>query len=84
MATRKKKVVDTRKKTTVHLPRELSIHIDQWGKRLGTGKNGFISMASALLLAETSKLETKSKRRKLLRDIELNFQRVIAEARESA
>ena len=77
-------MLDERKKTTIRIPHELSLRVDEWGKRLGIGTNGFYSIASMMLLAEASKLETRSKRSKLLKELESNFQRVVKEARKRA
>ena len=73
-----------RKKTTILIPRELSRNVEIWAKRLGCGKNGFVAVSLGLMLAELSKIESRQKRLKLLRDVDDAIQRVLTKAREAA
>lgn len=72
-----------RKKTTVMIPHALSREIETWGKKLGTGQNGFMAMASAFLLAQLSRIEPKQKRHLLLKTVDGEFQKLMDDAQET-
>lgn len=73
-----------RVKTTVMLPKELARMAKVWGRRMGTGQNGCLSMGLVFFLVEVSAIEPMQKRIKILRDLEKTFQSLIKEAKEGA
>jgi len=73
-----------RKKTTVMLPLGIAKDVEYWGQKLGVGQNGFISLASAFLLVQLSRLEPRQKRRLLLKSVDGEIQRLMDDARDAA
>jgi hypothetical protein len=74
-----------RMKTTVMMPRALLKQADEMGRILGTGRNGFLSIATGLLLAQTEPLRSPPMRRKQrLSKLHKQVQRFINEAMEKA
>lgn len=72
-----------RKKTTVELPLEIHNRIKEWGQRSGVGMNGFLSMASVHFMAHLSKIDTRQKRSKIMKDLKADFQRLLTEAEDA-
>ena len=73
-----------RRKTTILLPHELHRQIETCGRRIGISQNGFLAMGSAFLIAELSKIDSRQKRLKMLKDLDSSFQRILSEARKAA
>lgn len=75
--------MDDRKKTTVMLPHEINLRVEEWSKRLGIGKNGFIALATAKFVVEMVGLETLPKRQTIVQEMEKQIQTLLESAREA-
>jgi len=73
-----------RVKTDMRLPRVLIMHVEEMANRVGIPKNAFFTIAAAKLAVELSKRYTRGhKREKMLRELELEVQKIFRAAREA-
>lgn len=75
----------SKKKTSLMLPIEVSLLIEDAREMLGVPKNAFLAMGACLLLVQVGRLKNTSlKRRQYLRRVEIEFQKLLEEALEEA
>ena len=55
------------------LPADMLAHVETWGRKLGVGKNGFLSMAAARLLVDVAPLDQDRDREELLHAVQDSF-----------
>lgn len=71
------------KKTTVTLPVELLLRVEELGRSLGVGRNGLIAMALAMALVIFSPLQKiPRRRRQWVLEAEKIFQNLLDHARK--
>lgn len=74
-----------RVKTTVMMPRALLERASEMGRILGTGRNGFLSLATGMLLIRTEGLrDDRMRRRQRLTRLQKQFQIIMQQALDKA
>jgi hypothetical protein len=76
--------MEARKKTDLRLPYSLTVRMKELADAIGVPANAVYAMAAAQYVAELSRLDLRTKRDRILSEMEKTFQKIVAEARKVA